>query len=69
MTTCSTCSGATSARSSAAAIAMLPSSVASSVASPPPILPIGVRAVPRITVLGMGTSLLLVAVGLTARQS
>ena len=41
MTTCWTCSGATSARSSAALIAMPPSSVASSGARPPPSLPIG----------------------------
>ena len=46
--------GATSARSSAALIAVPPSSVASSDARPPPSLPIGVRAEPRITVLGMG---------------
>ncbi len=52
-TTCSTCSGATSARSSAAAIAVPPSSVASSEARPPPIFPNGVRAAPRITVLGI----------------
>ncbi len=54
ITTCSTCSGSTSARSSAASIAVPPSVVASSVDSPPPILPMGVRAEPRITVLGMG---------------
>src|SRR3712207_730161 len=53
ITTCSTCSGSTFARSSAHLMAVPPSSVASSEASPPPILPIGVRAVPRITVLGM----------------
>jgi hypothetical protein len=52
-TTCWTCSGATSARSSAAAIAVPPSSVASSEARPPPIFPNGVRAPPRITVLGI----------------
>src|ERR671914_1174282 len=52
-TTFSTCSGATSARSSAAAMAVPPRSVASSGARPPPILPNGVRAAPRITVLGI----------------
>ena len=52
-TTCCTCSGATSARSSAAAMAVPPSSVASSDASAPPIFPNGVRAAPRITVFGM----------------
>ena len=57
ITTCSTCSGSTPARSSAASIAIAPSSVASSVERPPPILPIGVRAAPRITVFGMGTGL------------
>src|SRR5215216_2375062 len=55
-TTCSTCSGPTSARSSAAAIALPPRSVASSGERPPPSLPNGVRAAPRITVLGIGTS-------------
>ena len=45
-----------SARSSAALIAMPPSSVAWSEDRPPPSLPTGVRAVPRITVLGMGVS-------------
>src|SRR3954468_14064527 len=53
ITTCWTCSGSTLARSSAALIARPPSSVASTEARPPPILPIGVRAVPRMTVLGM----------------
>ena len=57
MTTCSTCSGSTPARSSAASIAVPPSSVASSEASPPPILPNGVRAVPRITELLIGSFL------------
>src|SRR3954453_10095467 len=52
-TTCSTCSGATSARSSAPRIAVPPSSIASTGAREPPILPKGVRAVPRMTVLGM----------------
>ena len=52
-TTCCTWSGATSARSSAAAMAVPPSSVASSDASAPPIFPNGVRAAPSITVLGM----------------
>src|ERR687893_1534883 len=52
-TTCSTCSGATSARSSAAAMAVPPRSVASREARPPPIFPNGVRAAPRITVLGI----------------
>src|SRR4029079_4046995 len=53
MITCSTCSGSTPARSSAAAIAVPPSSVASSEESTPPSLPTGVRAVERITVSGM----------------
>ena len=53
MTTCWTSSGATSARSSAAVMAVAPSSVASMVDRPPPSLPMGVRAAPRITVLGM----------------
>src|SRR6478752_7631497 len=52
-TTCSTCSGATSARSRAPRMAVPPSSVASTEARAPPILPNGVRAVPRMTVLGM----------------
>ena len=52
-TTCWTCSGATSARSRAPAIATPPRSVASSVLSAPPIFPNGVRAVPRITVLAI----------------
>src|SRR5918996_872803 len=52
-TRCSTCSGATSARSSAAAMAVPPRSVASREARPPPIFPNGVRAAPRITVLGI----------------
>ena len=52
-TTCSTCSGDTSARSSAAAMAVPPRSVASSEANAPPIFPNGVRAAPRITVFGM----------------
>src|SRR5947209_17105251 len=56
MTTCWTSSGATSARSRAALIAVPPSSVASSVDRPPPSFPIGVRAVPRMTVLGISTS-------------
>src|ERR1700759_1204338 len=53
MTTCWTCSGATSARSSAALIAVAPSSVASTEASPPPSLPMGVRAAERMTVFGI----------------
>src|SRR4051794_486114 len=53
MTTWPTCSGSTPARSSAAWMAMAPSSVASMDERPPPILPTGVRAAPRITVLGM----------------
>src|SRR3954471_9964507 len=53
MTTWPTCSGATSARSSAAWMAIAPSSVALMDERPPPILPMGVRAEPRITVLGM----------------
>src|SRR3954454_10324633 len=52
-TTCSTCSGATSARSRAPRMAVPPSSIASTEARAPPILPKGVRAVPRMTVLGM----------------
>src|SRR5947209_1229311 len=44
MITCCTCSGATSALSSAALIAVPPSSVASILASPPPSLPLGLRA-------------------------
>ena len=57
MTTCWICSGATSARSSAARIAVPPSSVASTLDRPPPSLPIGVRAAERITVLGIVGSL------------
>jgi hypothetical protein len=53
MTTCCTCSGATPARSSAALMAMPPSSVALKEESPPPSFPTGVRAAPRITVLGI----------------
>src|SRR3954451_19623185 len=53
ITTCSTCSGATSARWSASRIAIAPSSVAGSDDSPPPSLPMGVRAELRITVRGM----------------
>ena len=56
ITTCCTCSGATSARSSAAPMAMPPRSVACSEARPPPILPTGVRALPRMTVRGMQVS-------------
>src|SRR3954452_6382877 len=56
MTTWSTRSGSTSARSRAALIAGAPSSVASSVDRPPPSFPIGVRAVPRMTVLGIRAS-------------
>ena len=52
-TTCSTCSGSTPERSSAASITWPPRSVASSEERVPPILPKGVRAVPRITVLGI----------------
>src|SRR5436305_148472 len=54
MTTWSTCSGSTLARSSAAVMAVAPRSVASSELRPPPSFPIGVRAVPRMTVLGIG---------------
>ena len=54
ITTCWTSSGPTSARSSAALMAMPPSSVASREARPPPSLPMGVRAAPRMTVWGMG---------------
>src|SRR5829696_5486199 len=57
MITCCTCSGSTPARSSAAPIAMPPSSVGSTDESPPPSLPTGVRAALRITVLGMRSSL------------
>ena len=53
ITTCSTWSGATSARSRAAAMALPPRSVASSEERPPPSFPKGVRAVPRMTVLGI----------------
>src|SRR5919108_6583777 len=53
MTTCCTSSGAMPARSSAAPIAAAPSSAASMVDRPPPTLPIGVRAAPRVTVLGI----------------
>ena len=53
MTTCWTWSGSTPARSRAALIAIPPSSVAWSEERPPPSLPTGVRAVPRITVLDM----------------
>ena len=49
--TCWTCSAPTPERSSAASIAMPPSSGASSEERAPPILPTGVRAVPRITEL------------------
>ena len=56
MITCCTCSGATSARSSAALMAIPPSSVGCSEESPPPSFPTGVRAEPRITVRGMGPS-------------
>ena len=52
-TTCSTCSGSTPERSSAASITLPPRSVASSEERAPPILPKGVRAVPRMTVLGI----------------
>src|SRR3954454_8718805 len=52
-TTCSTCSGATSARSRAPRMAVPPSSIASTEARARPILPNGVRAVLRMTVLGM----------------
>ncbi len=53
-TTCSTCSGSTPERSSAASIACPPRSVASSEERVPPILPKGVRALLRMTVLGIG---------------
>ena len=68
MITCWTSSAATSARSSAALIAMPPSSVASSVDRPPPIFPIGVRALPRMTVVGMYVVVSRVD-GLQARRS
>src|SRR3954453_16361 len=51
-TTCSTCSGATPERSSAASMTVPPRSVASRDLRPPPIFPNGVRAVPKITELG-----------------
>src|SRR3954466_15242587 len=53
ITTCSTCSGATSARWSASRMATAPSSVAGRDDRPPPSLPMGVRAALRITVRGM----------------
>src|SRR6476619_1950992 len=53
MITWSVCSGSTDARSRAAAIAIPPRSVASSDDRPPPSLPIGVRALLRITVVDM----------------
>src|SRR3954452_4616976 len=56
MITCCTCSGSTLERSSAAVMARPPSSVGSTEARAPPILPMGVRAEPRITVLGMATT-------------
>src|SRR3954449_7475979 len=56
MITCWTCSGSTLERSSAAVMARPPSSVGSTEARAPPILPMGVRAEPRITVLGMATT-------------
>ena len=56
MTTCCTCSGSTPERSSAALMAMPPRSVGCREASPPPILPTGVRALPRITVRGIQIS-------------
>ena len=52
-TTCWTCSAPTPERSSAASIAVPPRSAGSTEARAPPILPIGVRAVPRITELGI----------------
>src|SRR3954447_23836244 len=57
ITTCWTCSGSTPARSSAALIAIPPSRGAWEDDSPPPSVPTGVRAVPRITVLGMAETL------------
>src|SRR5215210_402160 len=57
MITCCTCSGSTAARSSAALIAIPPSSVGWSEDRPPPSLPIGVRAELRITVDGIPLSL------------
>src|SRR3954453_568486 len=57
ITTCWTCSGSTPARSSAALIAIPPSCGAWKDDSPPPSLPTGGRAVPRITVLGMAETL------------
>src|SRR5687768_442990 len=58
-TTCWTSSPFTSARSSAASIALPPRSVASSGERPPPSFPNGVRAAPMIAVLGMFWSSLL----------
>src|SRR3954452_13057494 len=57
ITTCWTCSGSTPARSSAALIAIPPSCGAWKDDSPPPSLPTGVRAVPRITGWGMAQTL------------
>src|SRR3954453_16875216 len=57
ITTCSTCSGATSARWSASRMATAPSSVAGSNDRPPPSLPMGVRAALRMTVRGMEKTL------------
>ena len=54
ITTCSTWVGSTSARCSASRIATPPRCVAGSVERPPPSLPIGVRALLRITVRGIG---------------
>ncbi len=56
ITTCWTCSGSTPERSSAASMAIPPRSVGCSEARPPPILPTGVRALPRITVRGIRIS-------------
>src|SRR3954453_7782325 len=59
MTTWPTCSGSTLARSSAAVMAVAPRSVASRELRPPPSFPIGVRAAPRITVLGIAFEFML----------
>src|SRR5215217_887507 len=57
ITTCWTCSGSTPARSRAALIAIPPSWGAWNDERPPPSLPTGVRAVPRITVLDIAGTL------------
>ena len=63
ITTCWTWSGLISARSSAASIAVPPSSVASTLDSPPPSLPKGVRAALSTTVLLIDALLVFLALG------